>query len=129
MSDVTGWDGPQTFTGVVRFLQRLKGPDHWHYVGATGEPAFQNSWVNEGIYQAARFMKDVVGVVRIEGLVKSGSSTIFTLPVGYRPPDRLLISTLGDVQRGRFDIIEDGNVTYNSGGNGWFAINHSFYVG
>jgi hypothetical protein len=77
----------------VDALQRLGASrwgvagDVWHVVGAGGEPAFQNSWVNFGSgFQGARFRREN-GVVRIEGLVKSGTSNtaVFTLPAEYRP--------------------------------------------
>ena len=60
-------DGPITFTGLIKFLQYIKGPDHWHYVGETGEPAFATSWVAFGAPQLApTFMKDASGVVHIQ---------------------------------------------------------------
>jgi hypothetical protein len=60
--------------------------EDWHAVGGSGEPTFQNSWVNYGSgYPACRFRKDATGIVRVTGLVKSGAgATIFTLPEGYR---------------------------------------------
>lgn len=61
--------------------------DKWHNIGAAGEPAFQNGWVNVGgTYVVARFCK-LGGITFIEMSVKSGSlvTTIFTLPIGYRP--------------------------------------------
>jgi microcystin-dependent protein len=62
--------------------------DTWHIVGQAGEPAFQNSWVNVGAIQLARFRKYPDGRVRIAGLIRTGASATvaFTLPVGYRPP-------------------------------------------
>jgi hypothetical protein len=59
----------------------------WHDVGASGEPAFQNSWVNYGApYPNTRFKK-INGVVWVEMAVKSGltGAAVFTLPAGYRP--------------------------------------------
>lgn len=61
---------------------------NWHEVGAIGEPAFANSWVNFGTDHAtAAFRIDQEGWVHLKGLVKSGTSgnPIFTLPSGYRP--------------------------------------------
>jgi hypothetical protein len=72
--------------------------DSVHYVGATGEPAFQNSWVNYSSANQARFRKFPDGRVRLAGYIKSGgnSTVVFTLPAGYRPPatagDQALIS-------------------------------------
>lgn len=63
----------------------------WHVVGTSGEPAFQNGWVQypHGSYDRVRYRKTSAGIVLCEGLVVAGASsaglTIFTLPVGYRP--------------------------------------------
>jgi hypothetical protein len=61
--------------------------DGLHYVGAPGEPAFQNSWVAYDVNNAPRFRKSPDGKVRLAGLIKSGASgtVAFTLPAGYRP--------------------------------------------
>ena len=60
----------------------------WHEVGGTGEPSFENSWVNYSVaWSTAGFRIDAEGWVHLKGLVKSGTNgaTIFTLPEGYRP--------------------------------------------
>ncbi len=59
----------------------------WINVGSSGAPMFQNSWVNFDTTRTAGFSKDSLGWVRLRGVVKSGtvSSTIFTLPTGFRP--------------------------------------------
>lgn len=52
------------------------------------EVVFENSWVNIATtYTDAAYWKDPFGIVHLRGLVKDGvvGSTIFTLPVGYRP--------------------------------------------
>lgn len=60
-----------------------------HYVGTTGEPAFQNSWINYAGQDNhnVSFWKDNFGVLHLEGQAKSGtlSSAMFTLPTGYVP--------------------------------------------
>lgn len=62
-----------------------RGED-WHYVGATDEPAFQNSWANASGLPKLAFRLREAGVVDIQGTVKSGTAvTVFTLPEGYRP--------------------------------------------
>lgn len=64
----------------------------WHYVGATGEPAFQNSWTNylPTTDQSLRYGVDDYGILHIEGsLIDStpttGTQVIFTLPSELRP--------------------------------------------
>ena len=126
-------DGPITFTGLIKFLQYIKGPDSWHNVGATGEPAFANSWVNYdlGGFQDARFLKTAAGVVFLEGVVKNGSMTdgIFTLPQGYRPAANMIFVCMSNSAVGRFDVLTTGVIVPQVGNNAWFSIQCSFYVG
>jgi hypothetical protein len=65
--------------------------DTWHPVGAAGEPVFQNSWVNYAAGQVAQFRKYPDGKVKLQGYIKGGATgtVVFTLPVGYRPPDQV----------------------------------------
>lgn len=99
-----------------------------HVVGDSGEPAFQNSWVNydTATFQGARFWKDAFDIVHLEGLVKNGTgppSTIFTLPAGYRPANGILFSTLSNSAVGRIDVAATGNVTFQLGSNVWISLN------
>lgn len=70
----------------------LSTPEALHLVGAAGEPAFQNAWINRvgsGSNNPAGFYKDSMGRVYVQGEISSGTNTsaitIFTLPAGYRP--------------------------------------------
>ena len=60
----------------------------WHTVGAPGEPAFQNGFVNYDVTNTAGFRRYPDGKVRLKGIIKSGTNaqTAFTLPVGFRVP-------------------------------------------
>lgn len=67
--------------------------EDWHIVGSGGgEPAFNSTWTNKifSNYPTLRFKKDQFGFVHIRGCVtgvaSTGNLTVFTLPVGYRPP-------------------------------------------
>lgn len=69
-----------------------KWDGHWIYVGDLTNPEaplFENGWVNASIVGMPdmRFYLDKHGRVHIEGAVSGGAlgSTIFTLPVNYRP--------------------------------------------
>jgi hypothetical protein len=97
-----------------------------HVVGAAGEPAFQGAWVNfdTATFRGARFWKDPMGLVHIEGLVKSGAipSTIFILPAGYRPGSGLLYPVDTNTGHGRLDISPSGNLVAQSGGATYFTI-------
>lgn len=79
-------------------------PEARHYIGAAGEPAFVNAWVN---FEAggpppttqttlAYFYKDRSRVY-LAGIVKGGASgaVMFTLPVGYRSGETLDFVVLG----------------------------------
>lgn len=73
---------------------RQAGPhEGWHQVGQSGEPGFQNSFVDNGLGVLAppRFFRDPEGWVYLTGRVSrspdvGASLTIFTLPTYYRPP-------------------------------------------
>jgi hypothetical protein len=66
--------------------------DVWHTVGNAGEPAYQNSWAGRsgGI---TRF-KHVGDHVSLQGSIAGGTNgtTIFTLPVGYRPSVQAIVA-------------------------------------
>lgn len=67
----------------------------YHEVGATGEPAFQGAWVNENPSNetTAAFYRDPFEVVRLKGIVATGTGNIFVLPEGYRPTKSNCIAT------------------------------------
>lgn len=67
---------------------KLTPVEGWHTVGAANEPEFQNGWAAYTGNPVA-FRKDRDGMVHIHGVpsrpASASTSTIFTLPVGYRP--------------------------------------------
>lgn len=73
----------------TKMIDSIDADENWHIVGATGEPAFQNSWTNVGgdTIAPTAFRKDAEGVVHIIGYVTGGGGAtyIFTLPIRYRP--------------------------------------------
>jgi len=95
------------------------------FVGASGAPAFQDTWANYGSgYSGARFWKDAGGVVHLAGLVTASGSSIgamFTLPAGYRPSSPVLIFSAGNFAGGAaaswIDVSSVG-VVGSYGGNG-----------
>lgn len=105
-----------------------------HYVGTTSEPAFQNNWVNyDGTnYTKCAFWKDNFGVVYIEGTIKSGTlnSSVFILPVGYRPS--VIVQAIAFAWDGtsrvlgQVNIGTDGTVQAYSTANIWYVIKASF---
>lgn len=97
----------------------------WHTVGAAGEPAFVGTWVNfSGTEQAARFRRDPLGHVLLSGVVKLGTmnTTIFTLPVGYRPPLTVRFAVPTNGVFGYIEILATGEVQVKSGSNVWVDL-------
>lgn len=121
---------------LVRFLERqgfTKGrlqaaqllgfsPEPWREVGATGQPAFLNSWSNQGGgEETVAFYKDAFGRVWLKGYATratNGSGVpIFNLPVGYRPakPQRLRCGVgLNPNEVVEFSVEAGGNVYPNT---------------
>lgn len=84
------------FTGLASAFQPSSNPsvvEFWHSVGATGEPAFSSGWANLGGGQVAlQFKLLPTNAVHIIGVVSAASSTtttMFTLPAGYRPTSQV----------------------------------------
>lgn len=88
---------------------RHRGLGRWHVVGESGEPDFENGWRLEPYGSAENpqvcFSLDDWGIVHIQSgmLVRDTGSgqTIFTLPAGFRPAQRLSIACLGSDTHGR----------------------------
>ena len=103
---------------LVRQLQAEMVGEPWHEVGATDEPAFENSWVNFGApANNAAFFKDGLGFVHLRGVIKSGtvSTTAFTLPVGYRPPASQYFASDNGGAHARVIVAADGTVVAEPG--------------
>ncbi len=83
-------------------------------------PTFENSWTNfGGEWNTAKFYKGKDGRVYLEGVVTGGSSSVIcTLPVGYRPANRIFFMVSHDGNgRGRIDIQANGIVSFDYGAN------------
>ena len=111
------------------------GRDRWHYVGAAGEPPFQNNWVNYAAWADAAYRRDEDGIVWLKGLIRNGTvpATAFTLPPGYRTSakpggptdsaDNLIFVVLSNSVQGRLDVYADGRVYVSSPSSGlWVSL-------
>jgi hypothetical protein len=96
----------------------------WHFVGAAGEPAFQNGWVSYDAARTMRFKKYPDGRVRLQGFIKSGTigTTAFTLPVGYRPSNELSIPCQSASAFANVAILADGQVLPNVGSSAYVSL-------
>lgn len=122
---------PDTFTAwIPRWImqnvnfkvsaQQLPLLETLKVVGATGQPAFANSWVAFGTSDdIPGFYKDAWGIVHITGTVKSGTlnTTIFTLPAGYRPQRICNFNVVCNGAFGQVTISPTGTVTMAAGGS------------
>jgi hypothetical protein len=88
---------------------------------------FVNSWVNySSEYNPGGYYRDNNGIVRLRGLIKSGTNYIIaTLPAGYRPGYRILTNGhTSTYDACRVDVLTNGEIslqhsTYN---NGWVSL-------
>ena len=98
-------------------------------------PSLGSNWANYGgVYQTVGYMKDSIGFIHVRGLVKATgavSSTIFTLPTGYRPSlaHIFAINAYDDsaaaYDHGRCDIDSNGAVKIiapTPASGDWFAL-------
>lgn len=92
----------------------LPGTDTWHQVGGAGEPAYVSGWgglAGELVY----FRKNPMGDVHLVGKATPGTgTTVFVLPVGYRPIKKVADRIAKAQGSGNFvtvDVNTDGTVT------------------
>lgn len=105
--------GTLTAKGTVTYSTRTL----FYVVGASGQPAYTNSWVNGGApYFAAAYIKTEDGWVRMRGAIKSGviGSSAFTLPPGFRPASTSRHAIVSNAAFGIVDITSAGLVVPQS---------------
>ena len=101
---VTGAKVKESTLGTVpsaNLANSLVPPEAVHFVGAPGEPPFENGAHNFGStgpfsLSNVGFWKDHDGVVHLQGVAETGKSTpafVFTLPPGFRPASGKAIVT------------------------------------
>jgi len=115
---------------LSKLWRTLGQVEEWHEIGTSGEPAFENSWVNFSAADAtAAFYKDPFGMVYVKGMVKTGTIglAVFTLPVGYRPTLSRNYATVSNNAFGRLLVDHtNGQVSVQVGSSLWAAINCRF---
>ena len=112
-------------------LANLGNPEAWRIVGASGQPAFENSWSNYGSGEADAAFYKHIDQVYIKGSVTGGSSatTIFTLPEGYRPAELIRFAVADSTSsRGNVSINTSGEVRVNGSSLARVSLNVSFRV-
>lgn len=104
----------------------------WYDVGDTSNytdnyesiPGFNTGYSNYDAsnHTKAQFRKNQHGHVWVRGLVKHSTTTtinttIFTLPVGYRPAKRLHYLSVANGQQGVLEVASNGDVIFTSAQN------------
>lgn len=87
---------------------------------STAMLSLQNGWVAfGGVYAEPRYYKDGSGVIHVEGLMKSGTTTsgtvVAVLPVGYRPDKTLMFFTGTNTGPATVEVHSSGNIVASGG--------------
>ena len=92
----------------------------------------QAGWVTDSRFTAPQVTKSVDGIVTLKGFMRSGATAngtvITTLPLGYRPAERTLMTTTANLTHGRIDILPGGNVEIYNVSNVWATIDGISFV-
>lgn len=114
----------------IRLLSGVLDPKAWREISdAAGKnPIFGGSWDNYGSgYATAAFYRDAFNRVWLKGSLNTGTSgtTVFTLPVGYRPPLAVTYPISGNAGGGGhgdinalLEVQADGDVVITFSGGG-----------
>jgi hypothetical protein len=93
---------------------------------------YVNGWVDYGSgYSPSGFRKLSNGLVILRGLVANGTATtIFTLPVGYRPAIVMLYIAATNIAAlaCRIDISPGGVLTHSGGNSGWISMSNICFL-
>jgi hypothetical protein len=105
-----------TAAGLEGRVTALETVEDWHVVGGAGEPAFQNSWVDNGGALAPTRFRAVRGDTEVQIAVKNGvnATVVFTLPAGYRPSADLWFAGVGSGAYVRWVVYANGDVEINT---------------
>lgn len=109
---------------ILKDLVEYTKEPRFRNIGGPGAPPFTNSWVNYGSgWQVAGLWKDASGIVRLRGLIKTGTvgQSAFTLPPGYRPPFSETFAINSNSAFGRLDVQSDGLVVPQTPSNNTYV--------
>ena len=73
-------------------------------------------------YEPVRYLKEGA-TVRLQGMLQGGQGRVFTLPSGYRPDGRLILSApcSNSTKTCRVDVLTNGDVTLIDNAN-WISL-------
>ena len=112
---------------LSKYLDQMEAENNPAWIA----PTMGNGWVDYGAgWYGAGYRKLRNGNVELRGLIKNGTTatTVFTLPVGYRPVNgSLLFPVIGGNAIGRVDVATNGNVSVDPITNvGFVDLNFTF---
>lgn len=96
--------------------------------------SLQNGWVHYGApFSTPQYTKGSDGIVNLKGLIKSGTAAaITTLPSGYCPKQRLLMTVITADAWGRVDMVPQSNgtciLTGSSYSTTWLSLDSFKYI-
>jgi hypothetical protein len=106
------WENAQCFTSLdgASFTQSTLG---------STPIALSPGWVAAPFSTRPVAVRNVSGIIRLEGAIASGASTsLFTLPAAFRPSTRVYAPVdLCDAAKGRLNILPTGEVTVQAEGD------------
>lgn len=88
----------------------------------------QNGWIAYGSgFATPQYTKGADNIVRLKGLIKSGTTTdgvvVTNLPAGFRPKDRTLLGSICNPNAYcRIDVLPNGNIELYLSNNGWTSL-------
>ena len=94
------------------------------------DATLQSAWINYGSgTQSAQYWKDRLGIVHLRGMVRSGGipSTMFQLPVGFRPSADEYFAVDSNSAHGLVYVTASGNVIAQAGSNLWISLSGITY--
>lgn len=117
-SRMVSTDGAGTMIYGTWYQSIIRGDTAWT------TPTMANSWVRYDLtYDTAGYYKDNNGFVHLRGLVRSGTaSTVFQLPVGYRPLMRKIFPSVSNQTISRTDVRPDGWIEFSAYNNAWVSM-------
>lgn len=111
--------------------QQLPEVEATRFIGTSGEPAFEHSWVNYVAgFDEAGYYKDPFGMVHLCGIIKSGTlnQSAFNLPGGYRPKARRMFPSIDGVNAvSRVDVTATGDVIPVTGNTAYITLDGIHY--
>lgn len=123
----------------VASLERALVSDGWRYIGDTGEPAFQNGWVNFSASINGACYRRIGDMIYLRGAIKNGTvgyaTPAFVLGAGYISPEECEHDVSVDGGVGRVYVgsanasggSTAGRVSVFSGSNVYVDLSSVFY--